>query len=104
MNDGTAQVESTNSQPGRPPRVPKIYTKQLTESDRIRIQTLRGIGWTYDRISKHFGYTHGAVPYACTHPAAPDKHTGRPSKLTEEQIDGLIDFLNISKENHRVPL
>ncbi|OJD20315.1 hypothetical protein ACJ73_08350, partial [Blastomyces percursus] len=46
--------------------------------------------------------THRQVQYACQqeHPT-PKKRPGRPVKLTEEQVNEIIEFITASRENRR---
>ena len=86
-----------------PPSTSKRRIKRLSRDQRISIQTLRNVGWTYARIATEYKLTHRAVQYACTHPPTPSKRSGRPTLLSEEQADTLVAFLTASEQNRRYP-
>jgi hypothetical protein len=80
-----------------PPSTPK--RKQLTRDERLRIQTLREVGWETDAIYAHFrsaiaNLSLYQVEYACkfTHPTS-RKRLGRLSLLNVEQEAQLIAFV-----------
>ena len=93
INDTITTVITT-----MPPSTPK--KRQLTRDQRLRIQTLREIGWETDAIHAHFRSTIAnlslyQVEYACkfTHPT-PRKRSGRPPLLDKEQEAQLIDTMH----------
>jgi transposase len=77
--------------------------RRLTRDQRLRIQTLREVGWTYEAIMKQYGVTKNAVRYACHNPPTPKKSTGRPAAVTEEEIQNIIAFICRNRENRRLP-
>ena len=83
-----------------PPSTPR---KQLSRDERIRIRTLRDVGWSYQAIADKYKHTYGAVQWACSHAQTPVKRPGRPSKLSAEQIEALVEFVVASKVNRRLP-
>lgn len=89
-----------------PPSTPQSNRRgraHLTRDQRIRVQTLRDVGFTYEAIARHLDISHRQVQYTCTagHPT-PSKRSGRPSSLTEEQLDELIEYIKQSKETRRM--
>ncbi|OJD23870.1 hypothetical protein ACJ73_04772, partial [Blastomyces percursus] len=80
----------------------------LTRDERHEILTLRDACFTYDQIVSHFWrmrrvkITHRQVQYACQQEyPTPKKRPGRPVKLTEEQVNEIIEFITASRENRR---
>lgn len=84
-----------------PPEAHKRRATDLTRDDRIRIATLREEGFTYKQISQRINCTPRQAEYACQHPLTPKKRKGRPSMLTQEQIDEIITWICYSKANRR---
>ena len=105
--DGTSDSAPTNESISTSldtPRTPPRRTlKRTTKTLRIRIQTLREIGWTYAQIAEKYSITQRAVQYACTHPSTPSKHTGRPPALGPLQINELIQLVTSSYVFRRLP-
>lgn len=64
-----------------PPTAPSI-SNETTRDQRIQVQTLRDIGFTYDQIHQQLGLTLHQIAYAINHQVTPQKRKGRPSKLT----------------------
>ena len=83
------------------PPPPQLRAVDLTRDDRIRIATLRNEGFTYKEISQRLNYTQRQVQYAIQHPLTPKKRKGRPSILTQEEIDEIITWICYSKANRR---
>jgi transposase len=88
------------------PSTPKRH--QLTRDERLRIQTLYEAGWKFDAIHAHLrshiqSLSLRQIEYTCqfTHPT-PQKRSGRPPLLTEEQKNELIAFLRTSKITRRL--
>ncbi|EED12565.1 conserved hypothetical protein [Talaromyces stipitatus ATCC 10500] len=87
--------ESTNE-----PASPKQYSTRLTRDDRIRVQTLREAGFTYEQIAKQLNITQNQVQYACqSSQVTPKKARGAPPKLSEAQMDEIIESIFSSKRN-----
>jgi transposase len=83
--------------PSTPPR------RHLTRDQRIQIQTLRGIGFTYEAIASHLHVSYQQVQRACqSEQVTPKKRTGRPPRLTQEQVDELITYIQQSRETRRM--
>jgi transposase len=74
---------------------------ELTRDDRIRVDTLHNEGLTYAQISQRLSFTQRQVQYAVKHPLTPKKRKGRPSILTQEEIDEIITWVCFSKTNRR---
>jgi hypothetical protein len=69
----------------------------------LQIQTLRGVGFTYEAIASDLKITLRQVQYACTaeHPT-PSRRSGRPAALSDTKLDELIDYIKQSKETRRM--
>jgi transposase len=88
------------------PSTPKRH--QLTRDERLRIQTLYEAGWKFDAIHAHLrphiqGLSLRQIEYTYQfiHPT-PQKRSGRPPLLTEEQKEELITFVRTSKVTRRL--
>lgn len=86
-----------------PPSTPKKALTQLTQDQQIWIQVLQNLGWMYKNITQKYDITFWVIQWACTHPQTPKKQSDRPSQLSEEQIESLVEFVMTSKENHWLP-
>jgi hypothetical protein len=74
--------------------------KHLSRDERLKILTLRETGQTYDRIAIKMGCTSHQVHYVCKlNQATPRKGRGRRSKLSEDRIDGVIEWMHASSDN-----
>jgi transposase len=77
--------------------------KWTTRDERIRINTLAGIGWSQRKIASHLGLSLRQVHYACsTEEFAPKKPRGRRSLIGEEELDRIEAFICASEENRRM--
>lgn len=85
-----------------PPSTPK--RRRLNRDTRRDILLLRKRGDTYAQIARFLGVTERAVQYTCTTKSATPQHqrAGRPAKLTSEEVDSLIQFVNSSKRTRRL--
>lgn len=85
-----------------PPSTPK--RRRLNRDTRRDILLLRKRGDTYAQIARFLGVTERAVQYTCNTKSATPKHqrAGRPAKLTSEEVDSLIKFVNSSKRTRRL--
>ena len=82
----------------------KEYAIRLTRDDRIRIQTLREAGLTYQQISQQLHINYRQVQYACqASQVTPKKPRGATPKLSDDQIDEIITWISQSKKNRRMP-
>jgi hypothetical protein len=82
-------MDSTNSsdRPQTPPAPARINT---TRDQRLQVQTLHDVGFTYSQISNQLSLSLRQVRYALSHRITPKKHSGRPSLLTQEEVDNII--------------
>jgi transposase len=71
--------------------------KHTTRDERRDIQVLREAGKTLQQISDQAGLSVNQVSYALQQPATPSKRSGRPSKLTEAQVNKLIEYIESSQ-------
>jgi len=77
--------------------------QQLTRDQNIQIHAFRSIGMTYEAIAKHMGITQRQVQLTSTREhVTPSKRSGRPSTLSQEQQDELIEYVCHSKLSRRL--
>ena len=82
----------------------KPYSTRLNRDDRIRILTLRDAGFTYLEIATMLHVTHDQVQYTCqSQRATPKKARGKTPKLSEEDVDRIIEWISSSKRTRRMP-
>lgn len=74
-----------------------------TRDQRRDAQLMRRLGYTQVAISAELGLSMSQVQYALSHTETPITRPGRPSKLSEAQIQELKAFMAASKENERMP-
>jgi hypothetical protein len=79
------------------PRVP--HHRYLSRDERLRAQTLRDTGWKLSKIQRKLGISWNQAQYACSHQLTPQKRSGRPPVLGEEQVDEIELFVVSSKTN-----
>ena len=72
----------------------------LTRDQRKEVLVLRSIGWSYKKISDHCRISQRQVQkaYQQGHPT-PQKSSGRPLVLSNEQVDELVLFIRASSYN-----
>jgi len=86
--------------PATPPR--RSSSTHLTRDQRIRVRTLRDVGFTYEAIARHLDVTVRQAQHTCqAEQATPKKRSGRPPALTEAQTDELVNYIQQSKETRR---
>ena len=91
-------MEPSTMEPSTPQHSSRSSSKHLTRDERIRVQTLRRIGWKHKAIALHLGITTRQVEHSLSSKrVTPKKRTGRRSQLTEEQVDQLEVFVYSSK-------
>lgn len=88
----------------------KRTKSELTRDQRIQVKTLRGIGWTYEEISKHL--TSLEVKCSIRQAWYTEKYRntsqktrcGPKSLLDTPKRKRIIDFIISSRKNRRMPL
>jgi len=86
------------------PQSTRFKAPDTNRDERLRIRTLRGIGWTYEDIAAYTGCTLAQVRHACSaDQTTPRRRSGRPSLLTDAQVEELIAFVCTSKATRRMP-
>ena len=90
--------------PEPPEAASEAYSERLNRDDRIRILALREAGFTYMQIASQLHITHNQVQYTCrSQQATPKKARGKTSKLSEEDVDRIIEWISSSKRTRRMP-
>ncbi|RFU82042.1 hypothetical protein TARUN_122 [Trichoderma arundinaceum] len=74
-----------------------------TRDQRRDAQLMRRLGYTHAAISAELNLSLSQVQYALSHTETPITRPGRPSKLSEAQIQELKAFMAASKENELMP-
>ena len=83
---------------------PRENSVRLDRDNRIRILALRDAGCTYLQISQQLQITYRQVQYTCqSQQATPKKARGNPPKLSEADVDNVIEWITSSKCNRRKP-
>jgi transposase len=77
------------------------HSKHNSRDQRRDIQLLHREGYTLNQIAQKEGLTRRQVQYAVKHPATPRKRSGRPLKMTAEELEYLIDWICSLKANRR---
>ncbi|KAF7510769.1 hypothetical protein GJ744_005869 [Endocarpon pusillum] len=77
---------SLNLQRLRNPRAP-----DATRDQRLQAQSLHVAGVKYQEIAVQTGLTFHQIHYALKHPAIPTKRPGRKSKLTNDEVQSIIN-------------
>ena len=92
------------STPEPPEALSTPYSTRLNRDDRIRVLALRDAGFTYMQIASQLNITYNQVQYTCrSHQAISKKAWGQPSKLSEEDIDRIIEWISSSKRTCHMP-
>jgi transposase len=82
------------------PQLPQTPRHHISRDQRIIARTLRGQGYTYAQIAQQLHITQRQVQKACTDDRpTPRKAPGRSRKLSEEQLDEIID-LSLLRRKH----
>ena len=95
-------MDSTNSS-NRPSTPPPPAVNDTTRDQRLQIQTLHDVGLSYTQIQKQLGLTLRQIQYAARHRITPKKRAGRPSTLTQEEVNEIINWVCALKANRRAP-
>ena len=72
-----------------------------TRDQRLQAQALHKAGLKYGEIAAETGLTTRQVRYAVTHGSTPTKSKGRPSKLSENELQSIITWICASRSNRR---
>jgi len=77
--------------------------KNLSRDSRLKVQTLREIGWTYFKIAEHLKITLRQVQYACSMRLTPQKkRCERKAIIDAESLQMLVEFVCASTENRQM--
>ena len=94
--------------PETPPRTPiqeyQEYNPWASRDRHQKILLMTDLGYSQRAIASYLDTFRHVVQYTqkIQH-ATPQKPKGRPPKLTEDQLDEVIEFISISKQNRRMP-
>jgi predicted transcriptional regulator len=92
--------QTSNETIPQPPQTPRHH---VTQDQRVAARTLRAQKFTYAQIAQALNITQRQVQKACTDDRpTPRKAPGRSRKLSEEQVDEIIDFISSSAERRRM--
>jgi hypothetical protein len=85
-------MDSSNSsdRPQTPPPPSAPSRTNSTRDQRLQAQTLHDVGFTCSQISNQLSLSLRQVRYTLSHRITPKKHSGRPSLLTQEEVDNII--------------
>ena len=77
--------------------------RHLTRDERLQVHTLHKAGLCYESIAKQLRVTKRQFQYAIlNHRRSPKKRSGRPSTLSEEQVNELVLFVTSSSASRRM--
>lgn len=86
------------------PLQPKQHSLRLDRDDRIRVLALRDAGFTYIQIAQQLQISYRQVQYTCQNQqATPKKPRGAPPKLSEAEVDSIIEWITSSERTRRMP-
>ena len=84
------------------PSTPQIK-KHLSQDQKLQIHTLNKAGLCQEKIAKQLQVTKRQVQYTIrNHLLSPKKRSGRPSALSEEQLDEFVLFVTSSSATRRM--
>lgn len=93
----------TPPEPSEEPE-PRQNSKRLNRDNRIRVLALRDAGLTYQQIASQLKMTHRQVQYTCqSNEATPKKACGQRPKLSEEDVDKILEFISSPERAQRMP-
>ncbi|KAJ5232123.1 hypothetical protein N7468_005079 [Penicillium chermesinum] len=83
---------------------PRTPTHKTTRDQRIAARTLRAQGYTYAQIASALKITQRQVQKACSDERpTPRKAPGQRRKLSDEQLDEIIEFISSSNIRRQMP-
>ncbi|KAF7507444.1 hypothetical protein GJ744_010375 [Endocarpon pusillum] len=80
----------------RNPRAPNA-----TRDQRLQAQTLHAAGLKYQEIAVQTGLTLYQIHYALRHPATLTKRISRKSKLSDDELQSIINWIYATRANRR---
>lgn len=96
--------QTTPQEPQTGPQTPRASSRWASRDKRLAARTLRAQNQTYAQIAAQTGLTQRQVQIACSNERpTPRKPRGQRRKLSEEQLDEVIEFITSSKETRRMP-
>ena len=98
VHPGVPEAPKAPEAPETPPR------KRSTRDIRRDVHLLRDIGWKQQDIATKLAISIDTVRYAIKTRATPQHNkAGRPSKLSDAQVDEIITWISSSTRNRRLP-
>lgn len=91
-------IEDSDKENQEPPKM----RREFTYKERVKVQTLREVGWSLRRISDHTSISTSSVFNICNTPTTPKKRKGRPEVLSEADRQKLVEFVQQSALNRRM--
>ena len=76
--------------------------KEFSYKERIKVKTLREVGWSLARISEETGFSRSSIHNICMAPTTPKKRDGRPNVLDAATQRRLVEFVQQSLINRRM--
>jgi transposase len=96
-------LPATAPPPPPPPLQQRRRTQHTSRDQRLQVHTLHTIGLNQTQIAYQLNITRRQVQYAQNHPSTPSKRSGRRSKLTEQEVEHIIQWVCASSSNRRCP-
>ena len=103
-------VSPVNSIPETPPHTP---IQEIPETPHIlwasrdchqKILLITNLGYSQHSIASYLGTTQHVVQYTQqVKQATPQKPRGRHPKISRDQVDKIIEFISILKQNRQIP-
>ena len=90
-------IEDSDKENEEPPKM----RREFSYKERVKVQTLREVGWSLRRISDHTSISTSSVYNICNTPT-PKKRKGRPEVLSEADRQKLVEFVQQSSLNRRM--
>lgn len=100
--DTSAQTsaQATVSEAPEPPSTPKSH---LTRDDRIKINTLRSVGWTYEAIAAYMNCSQRQMQYTVSESKVTlTKRAERSIVVCQQDVNTIVDFVTSTKTGRQM--
>jgi hypothetical protein len=84
-----------------PPPIRRVRRQHASRDQRLQVKTLTSAGLKQREIAHQLNMTRNQVQYAQQHPSTPIKRKGRPSILSNTEIERIIEWVCASHINRR---